>query len=122
MQFDAFVFKDLAELVIDRVFRFGEDAHQHGFGQFLEARDDRQAAGEFRDQSKLKEVSGFDARVQAVEDAGVVGSRGRQKAVAVGFGHDVFDADEGAAANEQHVGGVDKAAVADLDRCAFHDF
>ena len=87
----------------------------------MQAGDDGQAPGEFRDQSEFEQVGRFDAGVQAFEDVLVVAACGRYETEGVGLGQDVVEPDEGAAADEQDVRRVDVPAVLQADRRALHD-
>ena len=90
--------------------------------EVVKARDDGQPPGEFRNQSVREEIGWLHARVQPVEDPQVVALGRRDEAVAVRLRlDDLVQADEGAAADEQDVGGIDVLAAGKLDLRALHD-
>src|SRR6266853_5060174 len=49
-QLDTLILEDLAELLVDRIFRLDHDPHQHLFAEVLKTGYNRKPAGEFRDQ------------------------------------------------------------------------
>lgn len=121
LQFHPLALQQQAELVVEGVLRLGHDPHQHGLGEVLEAGHHRQAAGEFGDQAEFEEVGGLHPAVEAVQDVLVVVLAGADVAEAVALLHDLLQADEGAAADEEDARGVDAAVVRQPHRIAFHD-
>jgi len=101
----------LAVLLDQRVFWLGEDGHQLILGQFPKRGNDGQAADEFRNQSKVKEIFRLDffqnIHRRIVEVLfGSVGMESEGVATKSATNH-VFQADERAADNEQNFLGVD---------------
>ena len=120
-EFHAIVVQHLAVLFVDRVLRFGHDPDHHLARKRGEVGNDRQASGEFRDQAEFGEVGRLDALVEPVEQFLVVVFGGRNETEGAGPGTALVKPDEGAAADEQDLGGVDVLLAIDLDRGAFHD-
>src|ERR1700704_517926 len=98
-------------LLGERVLGLGEDRDQRRFIELIERRHHRQTPHEFRDQAVLDQVLGLDvveqvAAVRAVVDVAHLG--GEADAALLGAVHDdLFQAGEGATANEQDIAGVD---------------
>ena len=93
-----------------RVLRIGQDLLQRSFVEILQRRDHRQAADEFRDQAVLQQILRLDVTEDFAGTAifrrqhlGGETDRGRTSA----RGDDLLEAREGAAADEEDVGGVD---------------
>src|SRR6185295_18143035 len=116
------------------VLRLSQDLYEGFLVQVFQRRDDRQAADEFRNKPELykvfwlaalKNLAG--APILRIDHRGVEADRGAAAAV----GNQLVEAREGAAADEQHVGGVDlqefllwmlAAALRGYrGDCAFHD-
>src|SRR5574343_2036795 len=87
----------------------------------MQASDDRQAAGKFGNQPEFQQISRFDPGVQAVKDFLVIAGCSRDETKSVRLGQDVVEPDEGAAADEQDLCGIDQTAVLELDRGPLHD-
>ena len=118
----ALVLENVAELVVEAVRGLGHDANHHLPVEVVKARDDGKAAGEFRNQSVREEIGWLHARVQPLENPQVVPLGRRDEAVAMRLRLDyLVQADEGAAADEQDVGGIDVLAAGKLDLRALHD-
>src|SRR5437868_10747100 len=66
-QLDTLILEDLAELLVDRIFRLDHDPHQHLFAEVLKTGDDGEPASELRDQLEGKQVGRLYARVEPVQ-------------------------------------------------------
>ena len=97
-------------LLDQRVLRLGQDLDQRVLVEVLERRDHRQAADEFRDQAELQQILRLDL-AQDLAGAALVGGRARwrrsRSTCPAALRDDLLEAGEGAAADEQDVGGVD---------------
>src|SRR5581483_5656959 len=109
-QLDAVHPHDLLELTDERVARLDEDAAQGQLVERVEGDDDRQTADELRDQPEAQQILRHQLlqhlRVQPILlrlGVGTEAERVRGDAAL----DDLFEAVERAAADEQHVGGVD---------------
>ena len=111
LEFGAFHVEQALVLLGQRVLRVLQDGHQRFFVEFLERRDHRQAADELGDQAELDEV----LRLDVTEHIGAVrplflGAHlgGEADAALLGAVEDhLLEAGEGAAHDEEDVGGVD---------------
>src|SRR5437588_2413543 len=110
-ELDAFHQEQPLVLLDERVFRLGEDLDQRVLIELLERGEHRQPADEFRDEPVLDEVFGLDVLQQIVDRPGVLRALDLGAEADPGlFGavaHDLLEAVEGAAADEQDVGGID---------------
>src|SRR6267142_2633798 len=109
-QLDVLHFEQPLILLHQRVLRICQDLLHRGLVQILQRRDHRQAADELRNQAVLQKVLRLDvtedfagAAVFRRQYLGRKADRGRTAA----RGDDLLQAREGAAADEQDVGGVD---------------
>src|SRR6185369_9544045 len=109
-EFDVLHFEQPLVLFHQRVLRIGQDLFQRSLVEVLQRGDHGQTADEFRDQAVLQEVFRLDmaeylagAAVFGCQNLGGETDRGRTSA----RGDDLLQAREGAAADEQDVGGVD---------------
>jgi len=100
----------LLVLLDDRVLRLAQDAHQRLVVEVVERRDHRESADELGDEAVLQEVLRLDHRQQVADpallaalDLGPETHPGAADAIL----DDLVEADKGAAAQEQHVGGID---------------
>src|ERR1700760_3517606 len=96
-------------LLDQRVLRIGEDLLQRSLVQVLERGDDRQTADEFGDQAVLQEVFRFDVTENLASTAifrrhHLRGETDRGRTAA--RRDDLLEAREGAAADEEYIGGV----------------
>src|SRR5882724_600446 len=114
LELHPFELEDGLVLANEAVLRLLEDAHQRLLVELLERRDDRQAADELGDQPVLDEVLGEDVlqrlRGTALLLALDVGPEA-QRLLVHPPRDDLLQSDEGAAADEQDVGGVDLQAL-----------
>src|SRR6266403_1015879 len=110
-QLDAFHQEQPLVLLDERVFRLGEDLDQRVLVELLERGEHRQPADELRDEPVLDEVFRLDVLQQVVGRLGVLRALDLGAEADAGlFGavaHDLLEAVEGAAADEQDVGGID---------------
>ena len=93
-----------------RVLRLVEDADQRGAVEVVHAGDDRQPADELGDHAVLEQVLGHDLAEDVVGVDLVLGVQHGAEADRLAADptlDDLVEAGEGAAADEQHVGGVD---------------
>ena len=110
LQLNALELEHATVLLDQRVLGLGENAHQVVLGELLGARDDRDAADELGNHAKLVQVLRHDLGHEGVlvlldllAELGVEADALLANAVR----HDLVQSDEGAAADEQDVGGVD---------------
>src|SRR6185503_18151188 len=98
-------------LLDERVLRLGQDLDQRAFVELFQRREHRQAADEFRDQAVLDQVLGLDVLQEVVGGLGVLRAphlRAEADAGLLGaVAHDLLEAVERAAADEEDVGGID---------------
>src|SRR5262245_46991272 len=104
------VLEQLLVLTRDRVPRLRQDLHERGLVELVKRADDRQTADKFGDETVLNEVFGLHLLQRGTNFALL--NRLDVRLEAEGFLADpaldhLIEADEGAAADEQDVGGVD---------------
>ena len=119
-ELDALHFEQALVLLDDGVLRLGENLHQRRFVEVLERRHHRQAADEFGDQAEAQQVFGLELAQHrtgaAVVDRFHFGAEADAGALAA-LADDAFKAGEGAAADEQDVGGIDLQEFLLRDAC-----
>src|SRR4029079_7771810 len=110
-ELDAFHAKHFLVLLDQRVLRLDQDLDQRGIVEFLERGDDRQPADELGDQAELDQVFRLGLAQQDADVLAIVRARdlGAEADARLGgaLADDLFQAVEGAAADEQYVGRVD---------------
>src|SRR5690606_39022941 len=112
LQLNAFHLEQLAELLGDRVARLGQDGDQGLLVEFLECRDDRQAADELGNQAELDQVLGLDLG-QDLADLGLalaaldLGAKADATGLGAALLDDFVQTGEGATHDEQDVARVD---------------
>src|SRR5208282_3171624 len=109
-QVDRLHFEHALVLLHQRILRLGEDALEGGLVEILQCRDDGKPADEFRDEAVLQQILGLDLAedfallaILRRQHLGGEADRGRTAP----RGDDLFEAGEGAAADEQDVRRVD---------------
>ena len=111
---NAVVGKKLLVLQHQRVARLGEDAHEVIHAQLVRVRDDGDAAHQLGDQPKAMQVLRLNHRQQLVVfQLGGRGVDGGKTDAVVGdaSAHDVGQPHKRAAANKEHVGGIELVAL-----------
>src|SRR4029077_17805561 len=109
-QLDILHFEQPLVLFDQRVLRIGQYLLQRSFVEVFQGRNHWQAADEFRDQAVLQQIFRLD---MAEDFAGAAGFRRQNLSRETDLertsarGDDLLEAREGAAADEQDVGGVD---------------
>src|SRR5436190_940474 len=110
LQLHVLVLEQLLVLPRDRVPRLREDLDQRGLVELVQRADDRQAADELGDEAVLDEIFRLDLLEQGADFAGVdrlhIGAEAERLLARAPLDL-LLEADEGAAADEQDVGGVD---------------
>src|SRR5713226_5945107 len=110
-QADVFEFEEALILLEERVFRFGEDAHERALVEIVHDAGEGQAADKFGNQAVADQIT----RLHLLEQFGVAllrrGGSGigveAERAAAGALLDNFFEADEGPTADEQNVGGID---------------
>src|SRR5712664_533888 len=110
---DVFEFEEALVLLEERVFRLGKNAHQRVFVEVVHDASDGQAPDKFGDQAVTNEIAGL----YLLEQFGVALLRRggssigveTERAAAGALLDNFFQADKGAAADKQNVGGIDRS-------------